>query len=440
MSSRHPDPEGHDADEPQDAPGLVALTELGRDAAKPHTPAELDQGLTALRARLATDLARRSARRRWALVGATAIACAAAALKLASVVHDGASDPPVVVSRIEGGSLLEGGYLSQSRPAGVKVLFSEGTTFELAAGTRGRLRSVTTDGAHLAVEDGTVAVRVTQSHTHRWLVEAGPFLVTVKGTVFSVSWDPSSERFELRLRHGHVVVSGPLANGAIALRGGQRLIVSLPKAETVITEEPSAGDAAPAVPAFPARPAVANDTASRPATALAAASPSLAKSARTRRWAADLASGRWDRILADVDRDGVGTILENAASEDLFALADAARYRRRADLARAALLAQRRRFPHAPRSLDAIFLLGRAEELREQGTPAEARAQAIIWYDEYLARAPTGAYAAEALGRKMILTNEVGGPAQARPIAREYLLRFPTGSYAGSARALQRMP
>ena len=48
--------------------------------------------------------------------------------------------------------------------------------------------------------------------------------------------------------------------------------------------------------------------------------------------------------------------------------------------------------------------------------------------------------AAEALGRKMILTNEMGGPAQARPIAREYLLRFPTGSYAGSARALDRVP
>jgi hypothetical protein len=38
----------------------------------------------------------------------------------------------------------------------------------------------------------------------------------------------------------------------------------------------------------------------------------------------------------------------------------------------------------------------------------------------------------------MILTNEAGGPTQARPIAQEYLQRFPAGSYAGSARALQR--
>ena len=129
------------------------------------------------------------------------------------------------------------------------------------------------------------------------------------------------------------------------------------------------------------------------------------------------------------------TTVENASSADLFALADAARYRRRTDLARAALLAQRRRFPRAPRSLDAIFLLGRVEELRAQGA-----AQAIARYDEYLVQAPTGAYAAEALGRKMILTDERDGRSAARPIADEYLHRFPGGSYAGSARALQRAP
>jgi hypothetical protein len=184
------------------------------------------------------------------------------------------------------------------------------------------------------------------------------------------------------------------------------------------------------------RRAGANGSGTRAAPKEAPSASSPPKGPLTRRWAADLASGHWDRILADVDRDGVDATLETAASEDLFALADAARYRRRADLARAALLAHRRRFPYAPRSLDVIFLLGRAEELRERGTEA----QAIAWYDEYLAAAPRGAFAAEALGRKMILTNEMGGPAKARPIAREYLLRFPSGSYAGSARALERVP
>jgi TolA-binding protein len=102
------------------------------------------------------------------------------------------------------------------------------------------------------------------------------------------------------------------------------------------------------------------------------------------------------------------------------------------DLADAALRAQRRRFPSSPRAAEAIFLLGRVAELRPAG-----RAVALQRYDEYLARAPTGTYAAEALGRKMTLVNEAEGAAKARPIADEYLRRFPAGSYAGAARTLQ---
>lgn len=417
-------------DDPQDSPALAAVAELGRDAPKPHTTAELDQGLRALRARIAVHGARRRALGRWSLFGAAVAACAVLALRIAPLPRTAAvaPEPPVAVSRIEGGTIFEGGYLAQSGRAGIRLFFNEGTTFELGSGTRGRLRTVAKDNVHLAIEDGTASFRITRSVGRRWLVEAGPFSVTVKGTVFSVSWDPSREIFELRLRDGRVVVSGPTVGDAMALRAGQRLVVSLPRASTLITEEPPEETPVPTV--GPARPVV---------SAGAARPGAVKKAARVRRWAAELANGRWDNILADVDRDGVDATLEAASSEDLFVLADAARYRRRTELAHAALLAQRRRFPHSPRSLDVIFLLGRVEELRERGT-AQTPARAIDWYDQYLAQAPAGTYAAEALGRKMILTNEMRGPAAAKPIADAYLLRFPGGSYAGSARALRRVP
>jgi TolA-binding protein len=146
-------------------------------------------------------------------------------------------------------------------------------------------------------------------------------------------------------------------------------------------------------------------------------------------WVEQIARGHWDSILEEVDRKGVEATLESVSSADLFAVADAARYRRRTDLSRAALLAQRRRFPNSSRSRDAAFLLARVEE-------SGNRARAIAWYDEYLKHAAAGPYAAEAWGRKMVLTNELNGRALARPIAEEYLRRFPKGSYAGSARAL----
>jgi hypothetical protein len=352
---------------------------------------------------------------------------------------------PAILTSIEGGKLLDGGYLAESGNAGIKLLFDEGSRFVLSPGTRGRLRVASAEGTRLGLEHGAASLRITPSRERRWTVDAGPFTVTVKGTDFTISWEPASERFELGLRQGRVTVSGPIIGEGFALRPGQKLTVSLPKAETVITEE-RPGETTPAPVSTPA-PSIApssEDSAAPPSRAgaaeLSAARPAQAAASasgtgRARRWREALASGRWNEILAEAERDGVDATLERASSDDLLALADAARYRRRADLARAALLSQRRRFPSSPRSLDALFLLGRVEELR-----AGSRVQSIGYYDEYLARAPTGTYAAEALGRKLILVKETKGPASARPIADEYLRRFPEGSYAGAARALQRVP
>lgn len=431
--------------DPQDSHRLVALTGLLKAALNPPSPQELDAGLNALRARLAAGDARQRRFLPWSRA-AFATLCVLAVLGVAVMFHRRSSTPEraLAVERVEGGKLLEGGYLSASGNTGVKLLFDEGSEFALAPGTRGRVRAVGADGAQLAVDQGTASFRITPSPRHRWSVEAGPFLVTVQGTEFTVFWDPPSERFEVRLKRGRVSVRGPVLGDELVLRPGQKLSVSLPRAELMITED-SADRSETPTPA----PAIAREVAEevipapvasgQPVPSVAGAAPAPAPSAplnagRERRWSAALANGQWDRILADVDRVGVEATLQSASSGDLFALADAARYRRRTDLAHAALLAHRRRFPDSPRSVDALFLLGRVEESRNR------RALAIRWYDEYLARAPGGTYAAEALGRKMILTNATEGRASAQKLAAEYLSRFPKGSHAAAARALQRAP
>ena len=308
-------------------------------------------------------------------------------------------------------------------------------------GTRSRLRAVDASGARITIEHGAASFQVTPANDRRWQVDVGPFLVTVKGTAFTVSWDAVTERFELKLQHGGVTVSGPLTSGEIALRAGQRMLVDLPKGEAVINEhmpeerlEPPAGSA-PRAPEPPLdRPPAASNKPAAPVGRQGAVS-SAARSGDDHQWSAALAAGHLDRILAEAERAGVKATLETASSDDLLALADAARYRRRTDLARDALLAERRRFPGSPHALDAAFLLGRVEEAGDHGM-----ARAIQWYDEYLMRAPTGTYASEALGRKMTLTSKLGGTSRARPIAEEYLRRFPAGTYAGPARAIVRAP
>ena len=413
------------------------------------TAAELDRGLNALYARLATPENRKRRAIGWSVLALSAVAALLLAALAAYRVHGpfrvATSEPAALVYRVVGGQVLEGGYLQESGSAGIELLFSEGSHVVLTPGSRGRLRGVDKDGARVAIDQGTASFQVTPSHERRWWVEVGPFSVEVKGTVFTVDWDPSSERFSLTLRNGRVAVSGPLPGGDIALHAGQRLSVNLPKAETLIAEygSESAADGGEGALTSPASPLLSPPVPAPPpgvaSSAASASSPPAAKAhakaSGNRRWATQLATGDWNGILADVERSGIGVTLDTAASEDLFDLATAARYRRRPDLARSALLALRSRFPDSPRALEAAFDLGRVEEAR--GSENE---RAIDWYDEYLARSPSGPYAAEALGRKMVLTDERNGHAAARPIAEEYLRRFPRGSYAGSARALLGVP
>lgn len=420
--------------EGSDSRRLGALAELVRGAAKPPTAVELDRGLNRIRARVGAERSRSRVGLRLAVLASAVLACAALAIVLVPRFRTRPSESPsVVVTRVEGGRILEGGYLSEVGNGGVALLFSEGSRFELTPGTRGRLRTVSTEGARLALDHGTASFRITPSPERRWSVEAGPFLVSVRGTDFTVVWDPTSEELEVKLRRGRVAVSGPVLGEELILRPGQNLRVNLGKRETVITdgvsEAPAEAGSASAAPATASAPVAAPSSAP---PAPASASPAASSE---RRWREAVAKGQWDRILADVERNGFEATLPTLSSDELFALADAARYRRRPDLARAALLAQRERFPNSSRASDAVFLLGRVEESRASG-----RAAAVKRYDEYLARAPSGTYAAEALGRKMILVKELNGPASARAIAEQYLQRFPGGSYADAARTLARAP
>jgi hypothetical protein len=420
--------------EPKDSPVLTQATDLCRENLGPPSTEELDRGLDGFLARIAPDRARPRRLLRWSLVGTAVALGALLTLPVASVVRTrwAAREAPTLAYRIDGGTVLEGGFLRESGHAGMNVAFNEGSTLALSAGARSRLRVVDRDTAHVAIERGRASFQVVHKSHRRWLVDVGPFLVTVTGTVFTVSWDPVREELDLKLREGSVVVSGPVSAGEIPLRAGQRLVANLAKVETVITEETAEESSseprhAPSGPPVP--PPELQPTAPGPSTRPVPST--AARTASDHRWSRKLARGQWDPILAEAKRLGVEATLGEASSEDLFALANAARYRHRLDLARSALLAEHRRFPGSSRALEAIYLLGRVEEARDGGTT-----QALAWYDEYLTRAPNGPLAGEALGRKMTLTDKLDGPTRARSLAEEYLRRFPKGNYAGSAREL----
>lgn len=189
--------------------------------------------------------------------------------------------------------------------------------------------------------------------------------------------------------------------------------------------------------AGPSAAQVQGDTSSRPqlggAEAPAAAAANTEKAPnpwRQLRWSAKVAAGDSQAVVADAERIGMDATLSGADSQSLAALADAARYAGRPDLADKTLVEERRRFPGGARAQAAAFLLGRAADDRGdlQG--------GLAWYRRYLTEAPGGPYAAEALGREMLAIENLQGRGAAVPLAGEYLRRFPNGTYLLRARAL----
>lgn len=416
----------------------------------PMTPIQRQDGLQVVMGRLAARQRRRSLVLGVSLLGMASAAAAGLVLvrsvKHLGGVHGGQQTAGAIAYRIEGGEIGDSGYIRSFDSNGSLLRFAEGTELRLMTGARGRLSSVDARGARLAIEEGEAEVKVTPRPGARWLVDAGPFLITVKGTVFTAAWDGATEQLDIRMKKGLISVSGPFADGVMAVRAGQHLAVNMRKHEVLLrqmdptelgADEASEADGAAADGDSALAESSTDDEEAEGAPAARSAGGSDGARAHAAgglvpgRWAAALAVGDLDSILHEARRHGWRRSMAHARSEDLAALADAARYRRRNDIAREALLTERLRFPKSERASDAAFLLGRLEESKW-----DDNGRALEWYDVYLKEAPSGAYSSEALGRKMTATQRLQGATAARQIADEYLRRFPKGTYAGAARAL----
>ncbi|WP_437525483.1 tetratricopeptide repeat protein [Sorangium sp. So ce726] len=472
------------ADPKPGVPPEVALRRLAALAREAGAPSPADRALARGRARLIDEVERPvlplAPRRRWLLPAALApllVILGLWALRPASRLS-------YQVDGVAPGDRADGAALADSYvrggTSGATARFSEGTTVRFAPGARGRITAVTARGAQIHIEGGAAHFRVAHLPEAEWVAAAGPFTVRVTGTEFDLSWE--RERLELTMQSGSVAVRGPLASGGVALQGGQRLVADVVRGELTIADLSAAGARAPGGGALreadaPARTDVLEDAGApaemgmledagasaemggaATAGAMAAAGATAAAgapvatdpmaalapaSAAVRAPAAPApASGSCSEHVARGDFAGAITVAEArgidatiAASPlpEIAALADAARYTGRNDLARRALLAERSRFPGSPEARSAAFLLGR---LAEAGSPVAA----IDWYDRYLAESPAGSLAAEALGRKMIVLRASQGDGAARPIAEQYLARHPHGAFAAAAAEILRRP
>jgi len=333
--------------------------------------------------------------------------------------------------RISDASLADGNIVGQEHTS---VAFSDGSRFTLTNGAHARISELTAHGARVDLADGEVSVDIVKAPGNAWYVQAGPYQVHVIGTAFDVRWRKAQSRIEVDLHRGSVVVTGPRIAGQLRMDPGQRLI-SVPDAPAVITPIASGASTTPTAPSASSAQVTASDL-PKVAPDLGDAAPIADLSgaalerhdptaAGTANWSRLVAQGDFERVLAAAQKRGLDSVLAAGTQSELAALADAARYARNTQLARRALLTERKRFPGAAAARGAAFFLG--------GIEADGSAAALGWYETYLAESPGGPYAPQALGRRMMIVHRRDGVAASAPLAREYLKRFAQGPYASAA-------
>lgn len=291
-----------------------------------------------------------------------------------------------------GGTLVDDTFSAEAS-RGV-LHFTDGSLVTLQAEAQVQVVDTSPEGATLQLREGTAQFDIEHKPQTAWNVRSGPFTIQVTGTRFDTSWSEKAQRFELRLHEGSVVLSGGQLTSPEALKPGERFVALVGEKtyekssllEPALPEAPEAQQGTPE--ALPTAPDLPEGT--EPPTV--PSEPQLTSPGDSE-WSRLLRDGKFTDILRQAEARGLQQCLRSCSLAELRALADAARYSSKLDVARRCLHAQRDRFAGGAAATTALYLLGRVEE--QAGEPGLARQ----WYTRYLEESPKGSLAPEAESR-----------------------------------------
>jgi hypothetical protein len=415
------------------------LQRLGRDvAAEQDRALSQDLSLGSVRARVIAQPVRRPLRGRlWASAAVLAAVAAGGAVY-------GVSRPRAPLAASFGDHpLAVGEWVSATEPGTPHIRFSDGSEVALSPGSRARLATLDSVGAHLVLESGAADVRVTPNHGARYRVSLGPFAVDVTGTRFDVGFRPSDELFTLTLHEGKVVVSGCVLGEGRTLLAGESLSascraghfeISAVGAETIAGASavaapppaPSAeaeavpGEQLLAEPGTDAEPAHNNDQPRDQAPAVVVPS-----------WQSLSGQGRFADAYAVIALDGFEAAVSRASVTELALLGDTDRFAGKPADALTAYQALRSRGAGTAAAKQAAFSIARVHFDQRA-----AYAEAARWFRTFLAEQPGGPLAREAEGRLMESLSRAGDRLAARKVAEQYLAQYQHGPHERVARQL----
>jgi TolA-binding protein len=324
------------------------------------------------------------------------------------------------------------------------IAFSDGSQLRLTAGAQARVVSTSEHGARVVVERGSVHADVVPRARNEWWLVGGPFEIHVTGTRFDAAWEPEREVLRVTMYEGQVNVRGGCLSHERVLSKGESAVISCPPATSATAVSSTAGVRDPVTAAAPAALALAPATASTPNAPPPQKQPrengakppgSNTESTESTRaapsWRSRARLGGYKEALAAAENEGFDTLAATLSLSELLELATTARLAGKTQRAGEAYSAVRRRFAGTDGAATAAFHLG---QLAFDG--ARSYALALRWFSTYLGERPSGALAAEALGRSMEAEQRMGDLAAARVTAGTYLQRYPNGAHGRLARSL----
>ncbi len=336
---------------------------------------------------------------------------------------------------IDGSAGTAKSWLAAPEGSPLELQFSEGTKIRLEAAARAKVADIDAHGASLALEGGRLHAEVVHLTNAAWKVEAGPFTVSVTGTVFDVNWEPNSQQLVVSVSRGSVSVRDSNGGSEHAVRASETLRTTASSRGFELSRSDGSSAPASADSATHAAPDTAENAPDREASSTPeSAEPPAGKSeAVASEWREFAKRGALREAFASADSAGFTRVCASASPAELLLLGDGARLSGKPERATEALLALRHRYPGDPRRAAAAFALGKVA-FDQRG----AYEQAAEWFSTSLREQPGGPLAREASGRLIEALRRADDSAGARRAARDYLVKYPEGPHADLARSVLR--
>lgn len=378
--------------------------------------------LRRVESRLSASPRRRSP---WPWIG-MATACAVV-LALGLFTWSREAPAPAVAAYIDGSESSIVGRWVKTGEETRQVHFSDGSKLALFANTEVKVESASPEQTRVRLGDGRTHVHVIHHQATDYRFQAGPFEIRVTGTKFDLAWQPSTNRLEVALLEGGVVVTGPGLSSPRKVGPGEVLRLNSETEEDHEADPTPPTDSVRGVVGKTESPDAPEQERSdaQSAAALDKTGSKTPTEVENLSWQTLLSSDERKRAVRVAEARGAGRVLGDGSTSSLLALAQAARLEGSPRFAEELLVGLRQ--TRGERGHTAFYLGKIAYD--QLGKRAEAQK----WFETYLREAPTGTFAEQAWTRLFELA---GTSEQGKKWARDYLERYPSGASSARARSL----